>query len=166
MLVLAPTLLAAYEVARAACERALLDVHRFAFRELVAELAAAELLRRELVHSNNSNWTGLAPDDSPLVLLTFPGGGYQTLAIDLEGTEAYDWLTFQESRAYCASRMHSCAGLFVRKLRGSVTPEARVGDPDRGRRRGNACSIPKTVGVMRRIISFQKSGFSLIVLDL
>jgi ATP-dependent helicase/nuclease subunit B len=49
VLVLAPTLQAADEVARTACERALLDVHRFEFRELVAELAAAELLRRELV---------------------------------------------------------------------------------------------------------------------
>ena len=33
----------------AACGRALLDVHRFAFRELVAEFAATELFRRELV---------------------------------------------------------------------------------------------------------------------
>jgi ATP-dependent helicase/nuclease subunit B len=49
VLVLAPTLLAADEVARAACTRALLDVHRFAFREFVAELSASELLRREIV---------------------------------------------------------------------------------------------------------------------
>ena len=50
ILVLAPTVLAADEVARAACGRALMNVHRFAFRELVSEgLAGAELLRRELV---------------------------------------------------------------------------------------------------------------------
>ncbi len=49
VLILAPSLAAADEVARAACGRALLHVHRFAFRDLVAELAAPELMRRELV---------------------------------------------------------------------------------------------------------------------
>ena len=49
VLVVCPTLLAADELARAACNRGLVNVHRFAFRELVAEFAAGELNRRELV---------------------------------------------------------------------------------------------------------------------
>src|ERR1039457_2584800 len=40
---------AADEVALAACGDALVGVHRWAFRELVAELSAAELNRRALV---------------------------------------------------------------------------------------------------------------------
>ncbi len=38
------------------------------------------------VYSPNGKNTGVA-------VLVFPGGGYQTLAIDLEGTEVCDWLT-------------------------------------------------------------------------
>jgi CRISPR/Cas system-associated exonuclease Cas4 (RecB family) len=49
VLILAPVRAAADEIARAACGDALLGVHRLAFRELVTELAAAELNRRELV---------------------------------------------------------------------------------------------------------------------
>lgn len=40
------------------------------------------------VYSPNGKNTGIA-------VVIFPGGGYQTLAIDLEGTEACDWLTSQ-----------------------------------------------------------------------
>ncbi|HEY2016673.1 MAG TPA: hypothetical protein VGH38_24385, partial [Bryobacteraceae bacterium] len=49
VLVLAPLRAAAEEVALHACGNALLGVTRLAFRDLVSELAAAELLRRELV---------------------------------------------------------------------------------------------------------------------
>jgi RecB family exonuclease len=49
VLILAPVRAAADEVARTACGDALLGVNRSAFRELVTELAAAELNRRELV---------------------------------------------------------------------------------------------------------------------
>ena len=49
VLVLANVRAAAEEVARVACTTALLNVQRFAFRELVLELAAAGLNRRELV---------------------------------------------------------------------------------------------------------------------
>jgi len=38
------------------------------------------------VYSPKVNNTGVA-------VVVFPGGGYQGLAIDLEGTEVYDWLT-------------------------------------------------------------------------
>src|SRR6202008_198975 len=38
------------------------------------------------VYSPNGKNTGAA-------VLVFPGGGYQILAIDLEGTEVCDWLT-------------------------------------------------------------------------
>jgi acetyl esterase/lipase len=38
------------------------------------------------IYSPKENNTGVA-------VLVFPGGGYQTLAIDLEGTEVCDWLT-------------------------------------------------------------------------
>src|SRR3989475_5790059 len=31
--------------------------------------------------------------NTSVAVVVFPGGGYQTLAIDLEGTEACDWLT-------------------------------------------------------------------------
>ena len=34
-------------------------------------------------------------------VVVFPGGGYQILAIDLEGTEVCDWLTSEGSRACC-----------------------------------------------------------------
>ena len=34
-------------------------------------------------------------------VVVFPGGGYQVLAIDLEGTEICDWLTSEGSRACC-----------------------------------------------------------------
>lgn len=40
------------------------------------------------VYSPKENNTGVA-------VVVFPGGGYQILAIDLEGTEACDWLTSQ-----------------------------------------------------------------------
>src|SRR5690348_10602892 len=40
------------------------------------------------VYSPQGKNTGVA-------VVVFPGGGYQTLAIDLEGTEACDWLTSQ-----------------------------------------------------------------------
>jgi len=40
------------------------------------------------VYSPKGKNTGVA-------VLVFPGGGYQTLAIDLEGTEVCDWLTSQ-----------------------------------------------------------------------
>jgi ATP-dependent helicase/nuclease subunit B len=49
VLVLAPVRIAAEEVVRMACGDALLGVRALAFRELVTELAAAELNRRELV---------------------------------------------------------------------------------------------------------------------
>jgi len=49
VLVLAPVRAAAEEVARRACGKALIGVHPLAFRELVADLAAVELNRRELV---------------------------------------------------------------------------------------------------------------------
>jgi hypothetical protein len=32
---------------------------------------------------------------SGAAIVVFPGGGYNVLAIDLEGTEACDWLTWQ-----------------------------------------------------------------------
>src|ERR1700693_5641594 len=38
------------------------------------------------VYSPKGNSTGVA-------VVVFPGGGYQILAIDLEGTEVCDWLT-------------------------------------------------------------------------
>lgn len=41
------------------------------------------------VYSPKSNNTGAA-------IVVFPGGGYQVLAIDLEGTEICDWLTAKE----------------------------------------------------------------------
>jgi hypothetical protein len=34
-------------------------------------------------------------------VVVFPGGGYQILAIDLEGTEVCDWLTPKGSRVCC-----------------------------------------------------------------
>jgi acetyl esterase/lipase len=34
-------------------------------------------------------------------VVVFPGGGYQILAIDLEGTEVCDWLTPKGLRACC-----------------------------------------------------------------
>ena len=46
------------------------------------------------VYSPERKNTGVA-------VIVFPGGGYQTLAIDLEGTEACDWLTSKESRVSC-----------------------------------------------------------------
>jgi len=49
VLVLAPVRAAAEEIALEACETALLGVRRFAFREYVMELSAAELNRRGLV---------------------------------------------------------------------------------------------------------------------
>ena len=33
--------------------------------------------------------------------VVFPGGGFQVLAMDLEGTEVCDWLTSRESPACC-----------------------------------------------------------------
>jgi acetyl esterase/lipase len=32
-------------------------------------------------------------DNTGAAIVVFPGGGYQILAIDLEGTEVCDWLT-------------------------------------------------------------------------
>src|SRR5262249_8779689 len=49
VLILAPSRAAADEIARIACDAALLDVLRTGFRELVTELSAGELNRRELV---------------------------------------------------------------------------------------------------------------------
>jgi ATP-dependent helicase/nuclease subunit B len=49
VLVLAPSRLAAEEVVRQVCQSAMLGVHRLSFRELVVDLAAPELLRRELI---------------------------------------------------------------------------------------------------------------------
>src|ERR1044071_2844600 len=49
VLILAPARAAAEEIAREACSNALLGVQALGFRELVMELAAPELLRRELV---------------------------------------------------------------------------------------------------------------------
>lgn len=34
-------------------------------------------------------------------VIVFPGGGFEGLAIDLEGTEVCDWLTSRASRACC-----------------------------------------------------------------
>jgi acetyl esterase/lipase len=34
-------------------------------------------------------------------VVVFPGGGYQILAIDLEGSEVCDWLTPRASRVFC-----------------------------------------------------------------
>lgn len=48
MLILAPGRAAADDVARAACSTALLGVHRHGFRDLVQELAADEMARRDL----------------------------------------------------------------------------------------------------------------------
>jgi CRISPR/Cas system-associated exonuclease Cas4 (RecB family) len=49
VLILAPSLAAADEVAREACGSALWNVYRFGFRDFASELAADELLRRQLV---------------------------------------------------------------------------------------------------------------------
>ena len=49
VLVLAPVRAAADEVVLEACGAALLDVRRFAFREIVLELSSAEMNRRALV---------------------------------------------------------------------------------------------------------------------
>jgi hypothetical protein len=46
------------------------------------------------VYSPNGKNTGAA-------VVVFPGGGYQVLAIDLEGTEVCDWLTPRGSRVCC-----------------------------------------------------------------
>src|SRR5271165_4929855 len=48
VVIVAPVRGAADEVALEACERALIGVQRFSWRELVAELSAAELNRRGL----------------------------------------------------------------------------------------------------------------------
>jgi hypothetical protein len=45
------------------------------------------------VHPKGKN-TGTA-------VVVFPGGGYQILAIDLDGTEVCDWLTPEESPVSC-----------------------------------------------------------------
>jgi len=34
-------------------------------------------------------------------VVVLPGGGFQILAIDLEGTEVCDWLTSKASLAFC-----------------------------------------------------------------
>ena len=49
------------------------------------------------VYSPKGKNTGVA-------VLVFPGGGYQTLAIDLEGTEVCDWLTSQGIGAFSSLR--------------------------------------------------------------
>src|SRR5215469_10845359 len=49
VLILAPSLAAADEVAREACGSALWNVYRFGFRDFASELAADELMRRQLV---------------------------------------------------------------------------------------------------------------------
>ena len=54
VLVMAPVRVAAEEVARLACGDALLGVRALAFRELVMEMATAELNRRELVPDRKS----------------------------------------------------------------------------------------------------------------
>ena len=49
------------------------------------------------VYSPKGKNTGVA-------VLVFPGGGYQTLAIDLEGTEVCNWLTSQGIGAFSSLR--------------------------------------------------------------
>jgi hypothetical protein len=46
------------------------------------------------VYSPTGNNTGVA-------VVVFPGGGYEDLAIDLEGTEVCDWLTPKGLRVCC-----------------------------------------------------------------
>jgi len=36
----------------------------------------------------------------PAAVVVFPGGGYWILAIDLEGTEVYDWLTAERKNTW------------------------------------------------------------------
>ena len=40
-------------------------------------------------------------ENTGAAVVVFPGGGYKLLAIDLEGTEACDWLTAKGMRACC-----------------------------------------------------------------
>lgn len=50
---------------------------------------------REVAHVSRPTMTVYSPKgrNSGAAVVVFPGGGYQTPAIDLEGTEACDWLT-------------------------------------------------------------------------
>ncbi len=57
------------------------------------------------VYSPNGKNTGAA-------VIVFPGGGYQSLAIDLEGTEVCDWLTSQGITCVLLKyRVHGCGAV-------------------------------------------------------
>ena len=105
---------------RVSC-RALFAACLIAFASAAAATAPAAVWRPSAGHVQMAIWPGtppnLVPDPSPesgasthvsrptmtvyapagrntgVAMVVFPGGGYQVLAMDLEGTEICDWLT-------------------------------------------------------------------------
>src|SRR6202022_617283 len=72
--------------------------------QALAQPERTEEVTKELVAG--SSWLAITPGARPTMtvyapkgrntgaaVVVFPGGGYQILAIDLEGTEVCDWLT-------------------------------------------------------------------------
>lgn len=58
-------------------------------------------------------------------VIVFPGGGYQELAIDLEGTEVCDWLNSQGITGVLLKyRVPRSGPYWDRRLKGEVTPKA------------------------------------------
>ena len=55
------------------------------------------------LHVSRPTMTVYAPkgQNTGVAAVVFPGGGYQVLAMDLEGTEICDWLTSAASPACC-----------------------------------------------------------------
>src|SRR5436190_17012588 len=84
------------------------------------------------VYSPKGKNTGVA-------VVVFPGGGYKVLAIDLEGTEAADWLTSKGITCVLLKYRVPFSGPYMDEQRGRVYPKAPMALQD----------AQRTVGLVR-----------------
>jgi acetyl esterase/lipase len=84
------------------------------------------------VYSPKGKNTGVA-------VVVFPGGGYQILAIDLEGTEVADWLTSKGITCVLLKYRVPFSGPYMDERRGRVYPKAPMALED----------AQRTVGLVR-----------------
>ena len=84
------------------------------------------------VYSPKGKNTGVA-------VVVFPGGGYKVLAIDLEGTEAADWLTSKGITCVLLKYRVPFSGPYMDERRGRVYPKAPLALQD----------AQRTVGLVR-----------------
>jgi acetyl esterase/lipase len=78
-------------------------------------------------------------ENTGVAVVVFPGGGYKVLAIDLEGTEAADWLTSKGITCVLLKYRVPFSGPYMDERRGRVYPKAPMALQD----------AQRTVGLVR-----------------